>query len=228
VSSYLRTRATLLALGCIGAATLTQSATAEPVSSEVSSAHERTTTRTQSADVQLESARRVTCADGRTPTEETSVVLAARSIVATEQRTEPGSQFVNLFLTVTEPCRSTVFDAFQLNRQATYVQKQRSATLSGTFTLVSSSTQERRTAVVSVAFEPSDTSESTFSRSTRVSPGRRTTFALRTSSTEAHITGSITVDGGPNLLASEDSTVRGGFGRTVENESSTTTPVPSS
>jgi hypothetical protein len=169
----------------------------------VSSAHERTTTRTQSADVQLESARRVTCADGRTPTEETSVVLAARSIVATEQRTEPGSQFVNLFLTVTEPCRSTVFDAFQLNRQATYVQKQRSATLS-------------------------DTSESTFSRSTRVSPGRRTTFALRTRSTEAHITGSITVDGGPNLLASEDSTVRGGFGRTVENESSTTTPVPSS
>ena len=227
MSSFLRARATLLALGCIGAAALTQSATAQSAPSQGSSAHERTTRRTQSADVQLESTRRVTCADGRTPNEETSVVLAARSSVQTDQETEDASQFVDMFLTITG-CGPTVFDAFQLNREATYVQKRRSATLSGTFTLVSSPTQERKTAVVSLAFEPSDTSESSSSRRTRVSPGRRTTFALRTWSTQAHITGSITVDGGPNLLTSEDPIVLGGFGRTVEHETSTTTPSPSS
>jgi hypothetical protein len=131
-----------------------------------------------------------------------------------------------MFLTITG-CGPTVFDAFQLNRQAAFVQKQRSATLTGTFTLVSPSTQESKTAVVSVAFEPSDTSESSTSRSTRISPGRRTTFALRTRSTEAHITGSITVDGGPNLLAGDDVTVAGGFGSTVEDDTSTTTKVAS-
>jgi hypothetical protein len=185
-----------------GAATLTRTSFSPAAAGTTSTT---TADNGQTADLTLTKVRQLTCADGSSGQELSNLFLLARTNVARDRSTSLASKNVRVFVSTSETCDGTdASSSASTDTPTVYSQSGAvSATLSTTMVLVDDFTGTPAATIdLSLGFQAVNAPIRRREHGMASGPGTLFVFRSDANFSDAAVTGSLTIGGGPNLLTS--------------------------